>query len=446
LPPRLAQPGTRGLGVCRMSVLALGLNHGTAPLDLRGRFAIPTDRLRESLGSLRAHLPVPASEVAILSTCNRTEVYVGATPACAAEATRTAAVGWLAQRGGVAPEALTDHSYAHEGCNAARHAFRVAAGLDSMVLGEPQILGQMKQAVREAEGAGALGVTLHQLFQRSFAVAKAVRSGTEIGAHAVSMAAAAVLLAQRLFERMESTRVLFVGAGEMIDLVATHFAARKPATMAVANRSPERSQALRDRLGAEAVPLADVGRRLHEFDIVVSCTASALPLIGLGAMERALKARVHRPMLLLDLAVPRDIEPEVARLPDAYLYTVDDLASRVRRNSQLREAAVQEAEKLVDHGVDGFAQWLEQRSSVPLIQAVQRRTDAWREIELARARRALARGEDVDAVMEALSQALARKMLHGALSELHASAGPAHQMCRDALERMFLAPLGGRQP
>src|SRR5206468_11325904 len=215
-----------------------------------------------------------------------------------------------------------------------------------MVLGEPQILGQMKQAVREADTAGSLGSTLHQMFQRSFAVAKEVRTATEIGAHSISMAAASVRLASQLFEDLRDIRVLFVGAGEMIELVATHFAAREPRTMALANRTLERGEKLASRFGAEAMRLADMPARLHEFDAVVSCTASSLPIIELGAVERALKARRHRPMFMVDLAVPRDIEPEVARLRDVYLYTVDDLSSLVQTAGAKRQAAVEQAEEI----------------------------------------------------------------------------------------------------
>ena len=424
-----------------MTVLALGLNHGSAPLDLRGRFAIPLEALGRSVQGLREHLAPAQPEVAILSTCNRTELYVGLpASACPRHAMALAepAIAWLAARGGAQPAELRAHSYCREGAEAARHAFRVAAGLDSMVLGEPQILGQMKAAVREASGAGALGSTLHQLFQRSFAVAKEVRSRTEIGSHAVSLAAAAVRLAQQLFDDLPQRRVLFVGAGEMIELVATHIAAQKPLQMTVANRSPERGRALAKRLGATQLPLAELGQALAGFDIIISCTASSLPLIGLGAVERALKARRRRPLLMLDLAVPRDIEPEVARLDDVYLYTVDDLARQVQANGERRQAAVAQAEAIVSAGVDGFAQWLDQRASVPLIQALHRQTEDWRQAELAKARRALARGQPVDEVMDALATALTRKLMHGALSELHGSAGAAHRQWVDSVQRLFL--------
>src|SRR3990167_6278178 len=307
-----------------MSVFALGLNHTTAPVDLRGRFAFSAEQIGPTLRTFRERLQ-KSGEVAIVSTCNRTEVYVGANPTLL-----TPALDWLAGLGGVPSQTLRQHSYVFEGSAAARHAFRVASGLDSMVLGEPQILGQMKQAVREADTAGTLGTTLHQMFQRSFAVAKEVRTSTEIGAHSISMAAAAVRLASQLFEDLSKTRVLFVGAGEMIELTATHFAARNPRAMAVANRTLERGEKLASHLGAQAIRLADLPQRLHEFDIVVSCTASSLPIIGLGAVERALKARKRRPIFMVDLAVPRDIEPEVAELDDVYLYTVDDLSTMVQ--------------------------------------------------------------------------------------------------------------------
>ena len=415
-----------------MSVFALGLNHTTAPIDLRGRFAFAPEQLAPTLRAFRERLQ-RVSEVAIVSTCNRTEVYVGANAALVSPA-----VDWLAGVGGVSSHTLRDHAYVLEGGAAARHAFRVASGLDSMVLGESQILGQMKLAVREAQTAGTLGGSLHQMFQRSFAVAKEVRTSTEVGAHSISMAAAAVRLASQLFEDLNETRVLFVGAGEMIELVATHFAARKPRALAVANRTLERGEKLAGRLSAEAIRLADLPQRLADFDIVISCTASSLPIIGLGAVERALKSRRHRPMFMIDLAVPRDIEPEVARLSDVYLYTVDDLASLVQSAGERRQAAVEQAEAIIETGVQSFVHWLAQRGSVPLIQALHTQADDWRAIEIARARRLLARGEDVDTVLEALSRGLTQKMLHGTLAELHAADGEQRAELAQTVSRLFL--------
>ena len=419
-----------------MAVWTLGLNHTTAPLDLRGRFAFAVDQLAPALQGLRSNLARDtdqATEAAILSTCNRTEIYCAADQAATADTLR-----WLAQTGGVSTQELQSHTYLLEGDAAARHAFRVASGLDSMVLGEAQILGQLKDAVRAAEQAGALGSTLNQLFQRSFAVAKEVRTATEIGAHSISMAAASVRLAGQLFEDLKGIKVLFVGAGEMIELVVTHFAAKQPKGMAIANRSLERGEKLAGRFGAEVLRLAELPERLHEFDAVISCTASTLPLIGLGAVERALKKRKHRPMFMVDLAVPRDIEPEVKGLEDVYLYTVDDLASVVQAGQAQRQAAVADAEVIIDSGVQSFSHWLDQRDTVPLIQQLHSQADSWRDAELARARKMLAKGDDPEAVLASLAKGLTQKMLHGALAELRA-ADPTHrEQAMQAVQRLFL--------
>jgi len=422
-----------------MSVFALGLNHTTAPLDLRGRFAFAPQQLADTLKSFRSRLE-RVDEVAIVSTCNRTELYVGGDASVVEPA-----VAWLAGLGEVTASTLRSHSYVLEGPAAARHAFRVASGLDSMVLGEPQILGQLKQAVREADSAGTLGSTLQQMFQRSFAVAKEVRSSTEIGNHSVSMAAAAVRLASQLFEDLRETKVLFVGAGEMIELAATHFAARHPRQLAIANRGAARAEELGARFAAATMPLSDLPLRLAEFDIVVSCTASSLPIIGLGAVERALKARRHRPMFMIDLAVPRDIEPEVAKLSDVYLYTVDDLSALVQTAGEKREAAVAQAEAIIETGVQSFVQWLDRRASTPLIQALHAQADDWRQLEIARARKALAGGEDVNVVLEALSRGLTQKMLHGTLAELRAAEGDERGRLAQTVSRLFLRA-GSRHP
>ena len=420
-----------------VSVFALGLNHTTAPLDLRGRLAFAPEQTAPALQGLRQRLQRSVPEAALVSTCNRTELYVAAGASDLQDLVRPT-VDWLAEQGGISGSQLLDHSYVREDRAAARHAFRVAAGLDSMVLGEPQILGQMKQAVRMADEAGTLGTTLHQLFQRSFAVAKEVRTSTEIGAHSISMAAAAVRLASQLFEDMAQVKVLFVGAGEMVELVATHFAARSPKAMALANRTLERGERLASRFGGEAMRLSDMPNRLHEFDAVVSCTASTLPIIGLGAVERALRARRRRPMFMVDLAVPRDIEPEVGQLGDVYLYTVDDLSALVQTASEKRQAAVAQAEAIIDAGVQSFSHWLAQRAAVPLIQALNRQADDWGAAELGRARKLLARGEPVDKVLEAMARGLTHKMLHGTMAELHAAEGEERARLADTVSRLFL--------
>ncbi|WP_395689112.1 glutamyl-tRNA reductase [Caenimonas koreensis] len=415
-----------------MAVWALGINHNTAPLDLRGRFTYAIDQVEPTLRSLRESL-TRHPEAAILSTCNRTEIY------CAGDHNDLEhTMEWLAHSNGVAPTILRSHAYMLRDDQAARHAFRVASGLDSMVLGEAQILGQMKDAVRAADDAGALGTTLNQLFQRSFAVAKEVRTSTEIGAHSISMAAAAVRLAGQLFEDLGQVRVLFVGAGEMIELAATHFAARKPLGIAVANRTLERGERLAARFGGEVMRLGDLPSRLHEFDVVVSCTASTLPIIGLGAVERALKLRKRRPMFMVDLAVPRDIEQEVKALEDVYLYTVDDLATVVQTGHAHRLAAVEQAEAIIDAGVQSFMNWMDQRGAVPLIQQLNAQADEWRALELVRARKMLAKGGNIDEVLEALSKGLTHKILHGAMAELHAGDSAARERASTAIHHFFL--------
>jgi glutamyl-tRNA reductase len=416
----------------RMAVWALGINHTTAPLDVRGRLAFAMDEVEPHLQTLRKALDCNP-EAAIVSTCNRTEIY------CAGEVpAMDKTLDWLAKSGGISAHELSSHTYHLEGNEVARHAFRVASGLDSMVLGEPQILGQLKEAVRAAEAAGSLGTTLSQMFQRSFAVAKEVRTSTEIGAHSISMAAAAVRLSSQLFEDLAQVKVLFVGAGEMIELCATHFAAKNPKSIAIANRTLERGEKLAVRFGGEVMRLADLPERLHEFDAVISCTASTLPIIGLGAVERALKKRRHRPMFMVDLAVPRDMEQEIGDLEDVYLYTVDDLASIVQTGQASRKAAVLQAEAIVDVGVQNFSQWLEKRSLAPLIQQLTAQTDAWREKEVARARKMIAKGEDINDVLESLAKGISQKMLHGALVQLHSGDNQARGQASASIQNFFL--------
>ena len=415
-----------------MAVWTLGLNHRTAPLDLRERFAFATDQLAHSLLGLRQSF-ASHKEVAILSTCNRTEIY------CAGDAVYLPqTLSWLAEKGQTQVDVLQSHIYRLEGDASARHAFRVASGLDSMVLGESQILGQLKDAVKLAADSGALGSTLNQMFQRSFAVAKEVRTSTEIGVHSISMAAASVRLAGRIFENLKETHVLFVGAGEMIELCAAHFGAKSPRSITIANRSAERAETLAAAHGAKCIALADLPHRLHEFDIVISCTASTLPLIGLGAVKSALRARKNRPMFMVDLAVPRDIEPEVKDLRDVYLYTVDDLNEVINSGQSQRKAAVVDAELIIDAGVQKFMAWLDQRSHVPLIQELNLQADAWRQTELARARKLIEKGQPLEDVLEALSMGLMKKMLNGPLRELHNAETEQRDKARVAVKKMFL--------
>lgn len=396
-----------------MQLLTIGINHHTAPVALRERVAFPLEDIKPALAALRSlwlgQAALGAPEAAILSTCNRTELY------CATDdrSPRETAIEWLSHYHGMNAADLAPHVYALPQSEAVRHAFRVASGLDSMVLGETQILGQMKHAVRAASEAGALGTYLNQLFQRTFSVAKEVRGTTAVGAQSVSMAAAAVRLAQRIFDKVSNQRVLFIGAGEMIELCATHFAAQEPRELVIANRTVERGAKLAERFRGHAMALAELPARMHEFDIVVSCTASTLPIIGLGAVERAVKARRRRPIFMVDLAVPRDIEPEVAELQDVFLYTVDDLGAIVREGNASRQAAVAQAEAIIETRVQHFMQWLDARSAVPVIRHMHMQADALRRAELERAQKMLARGDDPSAVLEALSQSLTNKLIHG---------------------------------
>jgi len=411
-----------------MQLFALGLNHHTAPVAIREQVAFRPELLTQALGDFVRAKQV--KEAAILSTCNRTELYF------ATERPQEAA-DWFAEYHRVALQDLSPYLYTFPQRDAVRHVFRVASGLDSMVIGEPQILGQVKDAMRQAEQAGTLGATLHKLFQRTFSVAKEVRSTTAIGANIVSMAAAAVHLSERIFERVRDQRVLFVGAGEMIELCAAHFGGEQPRKLTIANRTPARAERLAARFGADVLRLDQVGEALAGYDIVVSCTGSPLPIIGLGMVERALKARRHRPMVMVDLAVPRDIEPEVAALGDVFLYTVDDLAKVVDSGLESRQAAVVEAENIIDERVDGFLHWLDSRDTVPTIRALREHAELLRRAELERAARLLARGEDPHKVLEALSHGLTNKFLHAPTRFLHEADGDRSGDSAGLVQRLF---------
>ena len=420
-----------------MQLLAVGLNHTTAPVSLREKVAFPADQLGQAVAAACAWFDksggLPQTrEAAILSTCNRTEIYA-ATPLNAdVNAIIDVTAHFVADYHKLPYAELRPYLYALPQYGAVRHAFRVASGLDSMVLGEPQILGQMKDAVRQAEAAGGLGTYLHQMFQRTFAVAKEVRSTTEIGAHSVSMAAAAVRLSQRIFDNLSEQHVLFIGAGEMIELCATHFAAQNPKSLTIANRTLERGEQLAHRFNGRALRLAELPDQLWQFDVVVSCTASTLPIIGLGMVERAIKARRRKPMFMVDLAVPRDIESEVERLDDVFLYTVDDLGAAVQTGMENRQAAVAQAEAIIETRVQSFMHWVDGRAVVPLIQDLHESGELMRQTELERARKLLAKGENIEAVLEALSRGLTAKFLHGPQQALHNA---------DADERARLAQL-----
>jgi len=405
-----------------MPLAVLGVSHHSAPLDVREKLAFAPERQGEALAQLAAQSGV--AEAALISTCNRTEIV------CRAE-NLDAVRAWLrahADREGVA---LEPHLYCHLDDGAVRHLFRVASGLDSMVLGEPQILGQVKQAVRSAEGAGTVGATLGRLFQHTFSVAKQVRSQTSLGGASISMSAAALRLAENLFGDLKSTKLLLIGVGEMVELAATYFVARQPREVVVANRTLARGEAFAERFGARAIALAELPARIAEFDIVLTGTASTLPILGKGLVERALKERRHRPIFIVDFAVPRDVEAEVSQLRDVFLYTVDDLGNIVQEGMESRRAASAEAEAIVEREVDAFCVWTSARGAAPAIVELRRKAQEYQDIELAKARARLVKGDPPEKVLEALAKGLANKFLHHPSQAL--SKAPAAE--RAALER-----------
>lgn len=386
-----------------MSLFVVGISHHSTPLEVREKLAFAPERQGDALAEIARQPGV--AEAVLVSTCNRTEVY------CRGDSAEVVDQ-WLRNEAAKSGLTLETQVYRHAEEAAVRHAFRVASGLDSMVLGEPQILGQVKQSVRTAEGVGTLGPMLGGLFRKTFAVAKQIRSDTALGAQSVSMAAAALKLAQNLFGDLSRTKLVLVGAGEMVELAATYFVAQRPQSVIVANRTLARGEEFAERFSAQAIALSDLPARIAEFDIVLTGTASSLPIIGKGLVERALAARRRRPMFIVDFAVPRDVESEVSSLEDAFVYTIDDLGTIVQQGAEGRRAAAAEAESIVETQVASFREWTEARAAVPAIVELRHRADIYREAELARARARLARGEEPEAVLEALAKGLANKFLH----------------------------------
>jgi glutamyl-tRNA reductase len=411
-------------------LVAFGLNHKTAPVSIREQAAFAPERLQQALHEITTH--GGANEATILSTCNRTELY------CRLEqAAEKRAVEWFCDFHRLTTSSVEPHLYLLPGDQAVKHAFRVASGLDSMVLGEPQILGQMKEAFAAAHKAGATGKILNRLFQQTFSVAKQVRTDTAIGASAVSVAFAAVTLAKQIFTHLSQRTVLLIGAGETIELAARHLQEQEVGHIIVANRTVERAQLLADTCAGEAISLTEMPERLSEADIVISSTASQLPILGKGAVERALKIRKHRPMFMVDIAVPRDIEPEVGDLDDVYLYTVDDLQQVVQQNMQSRQEAAKEAEKIIDIQVSSFMHWIRTLDSVPTIRALREKADLLRDRELKLALQRLDRGEDAHKVLELLARALTNKFTHAPSSALQQADQDGNADMLVAARRLF---------
>lgn len=412
-----------------MHLLAFGINHHTAPVNVREKAVFAPEKLAEALRDATAH---GAAEATILSTCNRTEVY------CGLDTERDEhLIDWFCRYHQLRSEDVGAYLYRHPDQAAVRHAFRVAAGLDSMVLGEPQILGQMKDAFTAAHKFGTTGKVLNRLFQQTFSVAKQIRTDTAIGASAVSVASAAVQLAKQIFASLPEQTVLLIGAGDTIDLCARHLHEQNVKHMIIANRTVERAQLIATEFGAEAISLTEMPGRLAEADIVISSTASQLPILGKGAVESALKVRRHRPMFMVDIAVPRDVEVEVGDLDDVYLYTVDDLKNVVQENMASREAAARDAEQIIDTKVVSFMDWVRSLDAEPTIRALREIAAASREAELLRAKQRLARGEDPQAVMEQLARALTNKFTHAPSVALKRADKEGNESLLDAARRLF---------
>ncbi|MEX1033015.1 MAG: glutamyl-tRNA reductase [Cellvibrionaceae bacterium] len=393
-----------------MALLALGINHATAPVEIREKVAfapeIMIDALRQAQGMLQAE------EAAILSTCNRTEIYLCPPPALEPLLT------WLADYHKLPAGELETCHYCYRGEEAVRHMMKVACGLDSMILGEPQILGQMKSAYAVAREAGTVGSQLHKAFQQVFAIAKRVRTETAIGENPVSVAFAAVSLAQQIFSDLREDTALLIGAGETIELVARHLRDQGVQNLIVANRTLGRAKELAGHFGAEPILLSDIPAHLYRADIIISSTASQLPLLGKGAVESALKRRKHKPMFMVDIAVPRDIEAQVGELDDVYLYTIDDLRQVIDQSRRSREEAAEKARVIVDEGVGYYQSELRALDAVAIIKAYRKKAQSLAAEELEKAQRALARGDDMQWVLQQLTRGLVNKLTHTPTAKL----------------------------
>lgn len=388
-----------------MTLLALGINHKTASVDLREKVAFSPEKLSLALQQLKNH-PEVLSGV-IVSTCNRTEVYCEIS-----QSGPGVIIDWLTKFHQITAEELMPSLYFHEEQAAARHLMRVACGLDSLVLGEPQILGQVKQSYSESKDNEAVGGTLEKLFQKTFTVAKRVRTETDIGGNAVSVAYAACSLARQIFESLSGATILLVGAGETIELVSRHVVEQGCNSLIVANRTRERAEGIAQEFGAEVISLEEIPDHLHRADIVISSTASPLPIVGKGMVEMALKQRRHQPMLLVDIAVPRDIEQQVGELNDAYLYSVDDLHSIVEKNREQRKVAAIQAEAIVSEESAVFMQWLRSLQAVDSIRDYRQFAEEIKQELLQRSLQAIANGTEPEKALAELSNKLTNKLIH----------------------------------
>jgi glutamyl-tRNA reductase len=414
-----------------MAILAYGINYRTAPIEVRERVAFPESDLQGALQEATRLIP-SVSEAAIVSTCNRTELYLSLDPN-----NEDAVRHWLASTRNIGMSELASMAYGHWDQEAARHMIRVASGLDSQVLGEPQIMGQVKTAYEVARGAGTLGPELSLLSQISLAAAKRVRTDTDIGRNPVSVAYAAVIMAQKIFSDLKETRVLLLGAGDTIQKVAEHLHEVGIKGMAIANRTLANAETLAARFDAVPMQLTEVAGQLANFDIVVASTGSSLPVIGKGALEAAIKQRRHRPIFIVDIAVPRDIEPEAADLPDVYLFTIDDLTEVIEQNVKQRRAAAEEAELLVEDGANHYLRERRAHHSQAMLTRFRDRAAAVQQQELERAMKALQRGDDPAQVMSALSRSLTNKLIHTPTTAIRNAAADGRADLLDYLKTLY---------
>ncbi|OQW74447.1 MAG: glutamyl-tRNA reductase [Proteobacteria bacterium ST_bin11] len=405
-----------------MTLLAVGINYNTAPVAIRERLAFPTEMLDNTLRNLWNVREI--SEAAILSTCNRTEFYYQAD-----SDNQSLLVEWIADNKQLRPADFTPYLYSYKDSQSIRHMFRVACGLDSMILGEPQILGQMKNAYHAASQAGTLGRNLSKLFQHTFSAAKKVRTDTAIGSSPVSVAFAAVQLAQQIFDKLSEQTALLIGAGETIELTARHLYQHGIGRIIIANRTYDKAHALAMQFNGYAINLAELPNHLAEADIVVSSTASQLPILGKGRVESAIKIRKHKPMFMVDLAVPRDIEAEVAQLRDVYLYTVDDLQNTVNQNMDSRRRAAEQAEEIIDTQVEHFMAWLRSQGAQETIRDYRTQAEQTRDEALQRALAQLNSGAAADEVLQRLAHTLTNKLIHTPCAQLReAGANERHDL------------------
>jgi glutamyl-tRNA reductase len=404
-----------------MPLITVGVNHKTAPVSIRERVAFAPEKMIDALSSLIS--TKKANEAVIVSTCNRTELY------CSVEdfSKVDEVIAWLGQYHGIALPDLQQYCYTHINDNSVRHVMRVASGLDSLILGEPQILGQVKSAYAVSQEGSCIGPELESLFQRTFSVAKRVRTDTAIGENPVSIAFAAVSLAQRIFADIRNSTALLIGAGQTIELVARHLKEHGVKRIIVANRTLARAETLANELNAEAIMLGEIGDYLSQADIVISSTASQLPIIGKGMVERATSKRRHSPMLLIDIAVPRDIEPEVEDVDDAYLYTVDDLHSVIEENVRARQDAAKAAEQMIEEGVEAYRRVVESRKVSDLIVAFRQSAETIKNTELEKALKGLEMGQSPEQVLNKLAHGLMNKLIHAPTRYLRDAGAEADQ-------------------